>query len=109
MCHYQSGKRPASWVHLENSIKLTPPPQSDVNVDEPQPTSYGPTKTGADRLLKDIDLVNVDEPIKRQCTACTKDIDAFFSLPHEKEGKDLRDCKGCLCQHCDDTYKPVIG
>lgn len=57
--------------------------------------SYEPTETGSDGLLKDIELIDIDEPTKPTRRSRSLDIEHFFSAPYEKNGKKYRDCNLC--------------
>ena len=50
---------------------------------------------GPDGLLKDIDVIDIDEPIKASCESRSRDIDVFFSVPYPRDGKKVRDCNAC--------------
>ena len=53
-------------------------------------------ETGPDGILKDIEVLEIDEPIKVSCEARSRDINALFSPPYStKDGKKVRDCSAC--------------
>ncbi|KAG6375121.1 hypothetical protein JVT61DRAFT_3318 [Boletus reticuloceps] len=56
-----------------------------------------PNQTGPDGLLKDIALVDPDEPrpVKKSHVDRSQDIDHFFSAPFLKDGKKYRNCNSC--------------
>ncbi|KAG9309288.1 hypothetical protein JVU11DRAFT_10774 [Chiua virens] len=52
--------------------------------------------TGSDGLLKDVQVIDVDEPTKRGQAEHTQDIDAHFSTPYlNSDNKKVRDCNTC--------------
>ncbi|KAG6372380.1 hypothetical protein JVT61DRAFT_7835 [Boletus reticuloceps] len=57
----------------------------------------GSNETGPDGLLKDITVVDVDEPgpVKKSRADRSQDIDTFFSPSFIKDGKKYRNCTPC--------------
>lgn len=47
-------------------------------------------------FLQDVQVADVDGPIKKARGDRTQDIEAFFSLPYLKNDKKYRDCDACL-------------
>ncbi|KAG8215719.1 hypothetical protein J3R82DRAFT_7611 [Butyriboletus roseoflavus] len=59
----------------------------------------GTLTTGPDSLLKDVQVIDVDEPTKRGQAKCTQDIDAHFSTPYlNLDNKKVWDCNTCSKQ-----------
>ena len=51
---------------------------------------------GPDGLLKDIEVIELDAPIRKPRADRTQDIKAFFSAPYLKNDKKYRDCHACI-------------
>ena len=76
-------------------------PTSRSNNNYPAQTSKTPSlaneieETGPDGILKDIEVVDINEPIKVSCEACSRDVNGLFSAPYIKDGKKVQDCDAC--------------
>lgn len=62
------------------------------------PGCDGALTTGSDGLLKDVQVIDVDESAKRGQAECTQDIDAHLSAPYlNLDNKKVWDCNTCRC------------
>ena len=74
------------------------------------PACDGTSTTGSDGLLKDIQVIDVDEPTKRGRAERTQDIDAHFSAPYlNSDNKKVRDCNTCRCVTFSLHYQTFIN
>ena len=90
-----SGATEVSQVTVANAATVTPT-ATITPVQNSAPVSYEPKETSSDGLLRDIELIDLDEPIKPTRRSCSLDIDHFFSASYEKNGKKYRDCLTCM-------------
>ncbi|KAG9312540.1 hypothetical protein JVU11DRAFT_6935 [Chiua virens] len=100
MTHQEKIGRPWNLARqMNDATKTTPACHSHQADAGPSHASYEPTGTGSDSLLKDIELIDVDQPIKPTRRDRSLDINQFFSAPYETDGKKHRDCLICSKLH----------
>ncbi|KAG1884165.1 hypothetical protein F4604DRAFT_1677299 [Suillus subluteus] len=76
----------------EDSLPSMKPPKKWQKKAQPLPNA---DSVDAEGFLTDIEVMDVDEPLKPQREQCSRDIDTLFSAPYLKDSKKFRDCHAC--------------
>ncbi|KIM53775.1 hypothetical protein SCLCIDRAFT_31646 [Scleroderma citrinum Foug A] len=88
----ENGASTSKWIHKgKDSVTKLHPGQTTEHprLRSQQNVTAQIDEEGPDNLLKEIHVIDIDEPIKVLCESRSRDIDAFFSAPYPKDGKKL--------------------